>query len=557
MSPQAETRARATAPLLYWLLIVCGLVGISLQRLDTPNELYPLWGGTLAGVAVGQFIGWLRVRAWVLIAIGAAAFWFSPLFFFILYQAIRGPVETFVYALVPAAICGYLSLSERGGLVAFWYPAVLWMLVILDGPSAGAFDAHAALPFVVGLAGLFVAFLRARETRRVALWRGHSSARLAEPLPRAVLRASPVRAASQVIWTGFAGAAALVLTAWIAPHLWQKDESKDIHVATAAATHTWSKTPGAPGPSSEACCPDVALVEQKHARVREYLPLLHHDDGPAATVAQSSACIVCSNDDTSFAGNDNRGYGSLDGLTGGYASGGSSGGGAAGFRATASPPSPASPTPDLTQHPTPTPLGQATPQLPVPAITPPSVVAPKVATPSAASPSKPSSKSSSSPSSTGASTKPVPVVIVTKPAGSHDMPAPWKSALAFCIGALALHVTVRAIRRRLTLRHLARPFWSETLDQRISNHWQRMLVGLYDAGIHVAPNEQPQELARRVGIDGMQTCATILERVRHGVRVDTDDLDAMDSAAAKVFRAAREKAGVLGRAAAVLRWPLA
>jgi hypothetical protein len=134
---------------------------------------------------------------------------------------------------------------------------------------------------------------------------------------------------------------------------------------------------------------------------------------------------------------------------------------------------------------------------------------------------------------------------------------PWKTVLFVSAGALALRALVRALRRKLTLRHLARPFWSETLDQRISNHWERVLIGLRDAGIHASDDEQPEALAKRVGIEGMDTCATILERVRHGVRVDAEDLAAMDAAAGAVFRAAQAKAGVTGRAAALVRWPLA
>jgi hypothetical protein len=106
------------------------------------------------------------------------------------------------------------------------------------------------------------------------------------------------------------------------------------------------------------------------------------------------------------------------------------------------------------------------------------------------------------------------------------------------------------------LRHLARPFWAETLDQRISNHWQRMLVGLKDAGIFPAPDEPPQTFARRVSVEGVDTCATILERARHGLRVDAADLAEMDGAATAAYGAARRTAGISGRAVAWLRWPL-
>jgi hypothetical protein len=153
--------------------------------------------------------------------------------------------------------------------------------------------------------------------------------------------------------------------------------------------------------------------------------------------------------------------------------------------------------------------------------------------------------------------KPAVVLLVPQPAASaFDGGAPWRSALFLCLGGFAAHLLLRAVRRGLTLRHLTRPFWPESVDQRISNHWQRMLIGLGDAGIHPAGDEQPQALARRVGIDGMTTCATILERVRHGVRIEPADLEAMNAAADAVYRAARAKAGISGRAAGWVRSPL-
>jgi hypothetical protein len=129
--------------------------------------------------------------------------------------------------------------------------------------------------------------------------------------------------------------------------------------------------------------------------------------------------------------------------------------------------------------------------------------------------------------------------------------------LVLASAGIALGLVFRMIRRGLTLRHLGRPFWNESLDQRISNHWQRMLIGLHDAGIHPTRNEQPLAFARRVGIDGMMACATILERVRHGVRVDATDLDAMAASASAVYLTARTQAGWAGRVVSWLRWPLA
>jgi hypothetical protein len=152
---------------------------------------------------------------------------------------------------------------------------------------------------------------------------------------------------------------------------------------------------------------------------------------------------------------------------------------------------------------------------------------------------------------------PSPIDAPPPEGSSLAFPTPWKSSLALCAAAFALILFSRAVRRALTLRHLARPFWSESFDQRISNHWERMLVGLRDAGLEPGKDEQPLTFARRVGIEGMEACATILERVRHGVRVDAGDLANMSASAEAAFRAARERAGLVGRATAWLRPPTA
>ena len=139
MSAQKCSSPRtATASLLYWLLVVCGLAGITALRIDTPREVLPLWLGSLGGLALGQMIAWLRLRAWLITVIVVACLWCSPVVFAIVFQVFGtygSFLETFVLTFLPAAICGYLSLSERGGLAAFWYPAVLWMVVILDRPA--------------------------------------------------------------------------------------------------------------------------------------------------------------------------------------------------------------------------------------------------------------------------------------------------------------------------------------------------------------------------------------------------------------------------------------
>jgi hypothetical protein len=136
----------------------------------------------------------------------------------------------------------------------------------------------------------------------------------------------------------------------------------------------------------------------------------------------------------------------------------------------------------------------------------------------------------------------------------HVNPAAMLLTLLAC--GLVLHLTMRPLRRLLTVRHLRSALWPESVDQRVSNLWQLALVGLRDAGWQVAPGEQPQELARRVGVPGLESCATVLDRARHGVRVDADDLSQMGRDASSVYEKARRRVGWIARAAGWLRWPL-
>jgi len=135
---------------------------------------------------------------------------------------------------------------------------------------------------------------------------------------------------------------------------------------------------------------------------------------------------------------------------------------------------------------------------------------------------------------------------------------PWLLALA--TGALVFQIValgLRPIRRLIILRHLRRPFWDETVDQRVSNAWQLALVGLRDAGWRPGMQEVPQALARRVGIAELATCATILERARHGLGIDAEDLEAMGRAADATYHAARRELSLFARVVGWIRWPLA
>jgi hypothetical protein len=133
----------------------------------------------------------------------------------------------------------------------------------------------------------------------------------------------------------------------------------------------------------------------------------------------------------------------------------------------------------------------------------------------------------------------------------------WLVMLVCCAVALQLVALVlRPLRRMVTLRHLRRPYWTETVDQRISNSWQLALIGLRDAGWRASSSEAPREFAARVNVDGLERCATILERARHGLGVDADDLAEMGAAADAAYASARAPLGPMAKAGAAIRWPL-
>src|SRR5258708_6310567 len=97
-------------------------------RLDALDAIAPVWIGTIGGTRLGM-------------------------------------------AFLPAAVSGYWSLGDRTSLAAFWFPAVIWMLSILDGTDASAMPDRTGLALLAALAAMFVVYLCVREERRVALWR--------------------------------------------------------------------------------------------------------------------------------------------------------------------------------------------------------------------------------------------------------------------------------------------------------------------------------------------------------------------------------------------------
>ena len=535
-----------TAPLLFWLALVCGLAGMTLLRFD-PHKLPALWVGTLGGAAIGHALAHFRIRAWVPIVTIAVGGWFVLGALVAAVDGIFGSeVETFIQAFIPATICGYLALSERGALLAFWYPAVLWMVVILDGTMPGAIDARASAPFAIGLVVLFVAFLRARETRRAQIWRAQGQTPIAPASQETVLRRSPLRVAASHAWTAMVTIASLALASWVAPQLWQKEKSMQHAQAVAAAGNAALRPTR--GTAALPCCE----MSQPRERVKEYFEI----DPSGLSDITPAGCRACmqrwSTPTTSELGVTGWGYAGTPGAGlgvdvgsdpwssyvsayGSSASYETSGHGTYGYDPYATSPLPSAPTP-------PSPPPTAAPLAPT--ATPDSPASPPART------EDPVTVTSPSDSPAGASAMTPRDEQVVRAPSTFTFGAPWRSILAFSLTAWLVWIAGRAIRRLITLRHLARPFWNESTDQRISNHWERVLIALRDGGLEPARDEQPSAFARRVGIADLERCATILERVRHGVRVDDDDLVTMESASSAVVRHARARAGMFRRAVA-------
>ena len=580
---------------VYWAMLVFGMMLYTALRIDALAALQPIWIGAIGGTVLGQVLAVQRIRMWLaILVIVSCGIMLLPQ----LPEGIHGSNLWLAY--VPAALCGYWSLGDRTSLAAFWFPSVIWMLSILDGTSANAMPDGTGLVLFAGLAALFVLYLRVREERRVALWRTVAPTPLAVTRPPILLKERPGPQLARVGWAMLVSALGFAATAWLAPRLWQPESFDGGHVPIASHDHH----AGLP------CCPRRDIAPVTRARVKEYFDVGRGHDELGAAQRPGIDCHVCRGSGTSESGAD---YGAIvdemyragDGAlaidevpafvgtspSGGTITTGMQAGDDGTAIASATPPSttdrwahapdlgaqPAEPyvppayAPDPPAQPTITPTPPPVPvehsPVPVPAETPPPLPPPQHDPP----PIVPAPAGPPPPPIATAHDEPSPTAGVAPAPTEQDAPPPprppstigplvlhWAAvlvaaALLFQLAALAL----RPLRRFVTLRHLRRPFWDETVDQRVSNSWQLALVGLRDAGWRTSAAEPPGELARRVNIDGVERCATILERTRHGIGIDRDDLAEMTSAADVAYRTARARLGRVARLVAWIRWPLA
>jgi hypothetical protein len=191
-------------------------------------------------------------------------------------------------------------------------------------------------------------------------------------------------------------------------------------------------------------------------------------------------------------------------------------------------------------------------EAPVPPETPPPQ---RVAAPVA----QPVAAPSSEPSATAIPPETVATAQSHAPASNKALPPVLHWLMLIVAAALVFQVvqlSLRPLRRALALRHLRHPFWTETVDQRVSNSWHLALIGLRDAGWRASSSESPRDFAQRAGVEGLERCATILERARHGIGIDADDLSTMSTSADTAYRSARAGISPIARVVAAIRWPL-
>lgn len=561
-------RARLAAPVLviYWLMVLGGLTLFTVTHADdVVPTIAPLWLGAVAGTLLGQYLALHDFRFWIVaLTLLVAAMYGGPLL-----PSGPGSMELW-QAFIPAALCGFWSLSDRAVLAAAWFPLVLWMLTILDHSEAQLAPDGAAAVLLGGIVVLLVALLRARESRRVALWRSVAALPLAPARPVECLREPPGRQLARAAWGLSIGAITIALAVWLAPPLWQTEDLGGDPIELAGA-----QGEGLP------CCPLYRLADTESSRVREYLDLgLGHDER-AASPSGGLDCRACSEPATAawVPGIDTV-TGRADVAVAPLPSGPGvdvepAAPGAAAWTRAGSPSEPIDPMPAQEPAvPTRPTTDRGSPIETTLIGEPPRAVPEPRELPSQASedtPQEPPRPPPAAapippplPAAAPASTPP-PQTAVARPALPHRTAAHatgpsllrWLALLAIAALVLQLvRIALRPLRRLITLRHLRRPFWDETIDQRVSNAWQLTLIGLGDAGWRAGAAEAPQQLARRTGIDGVDRCATILERARHGVGIDAGDLADMQAAADVAYRAARTGLPGFARAVSWLRWPL-
>lgn len=561
---------------VYWALLAFGMALYTTIRSEALDVLAPVWVGAIAGTVLGQVLALRGIRIWLVIwlVVATGLVWIPQL------PETMGQRAVWM-AYVPAALCGFWCLGDRTSLVAFWFPAVLWMLTILDGTNANAVPDTGGLVLLGGLAVMFLVFLRVREERRIALWNTVSPSPLATIEPAVTLHDGAGARLPRIVWAVVVSALGFAATMWLAPRLWQTETFDGGRVAI--AMH--DPAIGLP------CCPKHASVPTTRARMKEYFDLGRGHEHVGEPVIETGCRVCLDTTGGEIVGESDPVFGSYH--DGGYYPdydrpyappveyGGGSYQAQAGGRPSLVTPDRAptvqhayEPPAPVTHHEAPVPVPhpfetpphppQAAPVPPLPQVLPPQPppppppVAQAPALPRQVAP-PPARKLPLPPAANTARPEVAPgdPPQLHAPSRATSLVLQWAAILTASLLMIQLVALVlRPVRRAIALRHFARPFWDETVAQRISNAWQLALVGLRDAGWRTSSHESPSAFAKRVDVAGLERCATILERARHGIGIDRDDLADMTASAQTAYRTARAQATPAARAVSWMRWPL-
>jgi hypothetical protein len=581
---------------VYWALLAFGMALYTTVRTEALDVLAPVWVGAIAGTVLGQLLALKRIRIWLVIwlVIATGLVWIPQL------PDTMGQRAVWM-AYIPAALCGFWCLGDRTSLVAFWFPAVLWMLTILDGTNASAMPDTGGLVLLGGLAVMFLVFLRVREERRIALWRTVSPSPLAPPAPVVTLHDGAGARLPRIVWAVVVSALGFAATMWLAPRLWQAETFDGGAVAVHMPDDFSNTQIGLP------CCPRHATAPTTRARMKEYFDLGRGHEHVAEPVSETG-CQVCNAefDGGVIVGANESiyGYGGYGGYgydhpqlpynpppvhDGYYGGGGGTyqaqggGGGSYPSQVGGVPPSVAPPAQHTYAPPAeeyvppqearmqhvapvvPTPQVRPVPPVPPPTVAqlppPPPPPAPIVAPPEVPRQVPPPPQRKLPPPPTANTQRPAvapgEAPQIRAPSHATSFVLQWAAILTASLLMIQIVALVlRPVRRAIALRHFAQPFWNETVAQRVSNAWQLALVGLRDAGWRTSSHESPAAFAKRVKVDGLERCATILERARHGIGIDRDDLADMTASAETAYRSARAQATPAARAVSWMRWPL-
>ncbi|HMG21652.1 MAG TPA: hypothetical protein VK607_10060, partial [Kofleriaceae bacterium] len=272
-------RLAARVIAIYWLTVLGGLALFTATRAGDAGPTAALWIGACGGTLLGHMLALRDCRLWLTaVIITGVALYAAPL-------VPTGMSMQLWLSFVPAALCAFWSLGDRSALAAAWFPAVIWMLAILDRSEQVAPDGTAAV-LLGGLAALFLWFLSAREARRVALWRSVAAQPLAAARPTELLRQPPGRQLARAGWWLSVGAITAAITVWLAPPLWRTEALGNEPVRLAVEQPR--PTLGPP------CCPIDRAADTESSRVREYLAIGLGHDRHTTALRDGLACRVCS-----------------------------------------------------------------------------------------------------------------------------------------------------------------------------------------------------------------------------------------------------------------------